>query len=193
MVTATPDPLAGLSDDAITAMIDDTASILDHATAAAIIDLLDREVASIRTQISAAEIAAGNRPLTEEAQAWAKRAAYAAAIKGQQRQRVERRDKELRGLRRPPAEPKSDATKLAQAEEGRAKQERLRIEAETQRARIEERRERLAAAKAETHLVIKRLEHERNYARRFVANARAILPPEWLEKIEQATPPTEEL
>lgn len=117
-----------LTDDQITAYIEDPASILTHEVAISVYECLDNEIASIQTQIDAAMIEANLRPLSEERQAWAKRASFAAAVKRNQRHKVYQRDKELRGVKgKAFTEPKHSK------EEKLLKQQRLLIEAETRR------------------------------------------------------------
>lgn len=119
---------AGLSDDEITALIDDPAKIESHEVALEVVAVLDAEIANIQAQVDAAVIEANVRPLSPERQAWLRRATYAGAMRRNERHRVMQRDKELRGVKgNATTEPKH--TK----EEKRLKQERLLVEAQDRR------------------------------------------------------------
>lgn len=118
-----------LTDDQITALIDDPAKIETHEQALTVLDCLDAEIANIQAQVDAAVIEANARPLASERQAWLRRATYAGAMRRNERHRVMQRDKELRGTKRPGIMPGSKTK-----EEKLAKQQRLLAEAEARKA-----------------------------------------------------------
>lgn len=177
-----------LTDDEITAFIADPATIPTHEIALEVIGCLDEEIANIQTQIDAAMIESNMRPLSEERQAWARRASYAAAMRRNERHRVMQRDKEIRGTKGKPGQ--KDPNK---AEAGKLKQERLKLEAETRRdakkLAILEANNRAAAIAQQRRELAATL----NFAHRFYKVAQAVLPPEQLAELQSAThnaPPT---
>lgn len=161
------------SDDQITALIADPLQIANHETAMEVIAVLDAEIADIQAQIDAAMIQATVRPLTPDREAWMRRAAYAAAMRRNDRHKVYQRDKELRGTKGPArTSPKKDPSVLL------AKQERLKAEAD-------DRREKRALKIAEVRLAQEQLEATRTKNACFVAAARALLPPDLLARVEK--------
>lgn len=116
-----------LSEDAITALIADPASIQSHEVALEVLDVLDDEIANIQAQLDQAAAEAISRPLPADRQAWYKRASYAAAMRRNERHRVMQRDKEIRGTKFRGGTPKDP-------EVGKLKQARLRDEAQTRKA-----------------------------------------------------------
>lgn len=118
--------LDDMSDDEITALISDPAKIETHEMALEVLGVLEAEIADIQSQVDAAVIESNIRPLSEDRQAWLRRATYAGAMRRNERHRVMQRDKEIRGTKirqNPPKDP----------ETGRLKQERLKLEAEARR------------------------------------------------------------
>lgn len=119
-----------LDDDAIAELIDDPARIQTHEIALEVISVLDAEIAHIQTQVDAATFEANVRPLSEDRQAWLRKACYAGAMKRSERFRVMQRDKEIRGTKgRAVTEPKHSK------EERALKQQRLLAEVEDRRAK----------------------------------------------------------
>jgi hypothetical protein len=169
----------GLTDDQITAYIADPATIETHEIAREVIDCLDAEIANIQAQVDAAMVEANVRPLSEERQAWVKRASFAAAMRKNSRQRVYQRDKELRGFKGPATmEPKHSK------EEKALKQQRLLVEAET-------RRDAKKLALQNTTLQIAKiaqqrrdLEAARSFEHRFYMAAKQLLSAEQIEAIK---------
>lgn len=119
-----------LTDDEVTALIEDPAKITTHEIAMHVITVLDSEIASIQAQVDAAIIESNAKPLTEDRQAWLRRASYAGAIRKGQRHRVTQRDKEIRGTKNPAnMEPK------VSKEEKLLKHQRLLEEAQARKAK----------------------------------------------------------
>ena len=132
-------PELTLTDDEVTAYISDPATIPTHEAALYVLDTLDAEIAQIQSQIDAAQIRYNNATIPAETEAWLRRAAYAGAMRRNERHRIIQRDKEIRGTKfqTVPNVEKKQANLL--------KQERLKIEAETRR---EEKRKEVRYAKA---------------------------------------------
>lgn len=170
-----------LTDDQITAYIDDPASIETHEIANEIIGCLHNEIAAIQAQIDATMIEANVRPLSEERQSWVKRASYAAAMKKQQLRSVHQRDKEIRGTKGPAVtEPK------VSREEKALKQQRLLVEAETRRDAKKLALQNATIQVARIAQQRRDLEAARSFERRFYAAAVKLLPAEQTEAIKAA-------
>ena len=118
-----------LTDERITELIDDPTLIDSHEIVLEVLAVLDAEIASIQSQVDAAQIEANARPLSEERQSWLRRACYAGAMRKQVRHRVMMRDKELRGTKGPA----QTLGKKGSPEERLLKQKRLLLEAEARK------------------------------------------------------------
>lgn len=117
-----------LSDDQVTAYIADPATIENHEQALEVIETLDAEIASIQAQIDAAAIENNAVQLSPGRQGWLRRAAYAAAMRRNDRHRVMQRDKEIRGTKGNGLTPPKRTP-----EERLLKQQRLMEEAQARR------------------------------------------------------------
>lgn len=154
------------TDEQITAMISDPATISSHEQALEVIQCLENEIADIQSQVDCAQIEANARPLGEDRQKWLRRATYAAAMRKHELHRVVQRDKELRGTK---GSAKTEAKR--DPGEGILKQERLKSEADLRRERLNIERERLQIARDQ-------LAVERSRYRKFYDTARRLLPAE---------------
>jgi hypothetical protein len=164
-----------LSDEQITAMIDDPVLIDDHETALEVLAVLDAEIAGIEVQLDAAMIEARARPLPADREAWFRRASYAGAMRRRERHKVYQRDKELRRLKGSALTPASEAKKLERA----AKHQRLLAEAE-------DRKVKRALEHATVRLEQERLDMERTRKAVFFKVAHELLPPDMLQRINEA-------
>lgn len=90
-------------------------------------EILDSEIAGIKTQLEVARIEAGMSPLPPDRQDWVRRAAYALAMREKDRGAVWRRDMELRKIKGLARTAKKDPAV------GLAKQARMQAEAEGRR------------------------------------------------------------
>lgn len=133
--------MSSLSDDQIDEMIRDPLKIETHEQAEEIIDILEREIAGIAVQIDACGIEALARPLSPDRQAWLQRASYAKAMRVNEKDKVHRRDRELRGMFA-----KVQLSRSEKKEANLLKQQRLMAEAQNRR---EEKRLKHEAAAAE--------------------------------------------
>lgn len=143
-----------LSDEQVTAFINDPATIATHDEAVEVIDCLDAEIANIQSQVDMAVIEANARPLNEDRQSWLRRATYACAMRRNERHRVMQRDKEIRGTKGSAGN--SAADKSAKREANLVKQQRLleettirRIAKENSRTQLQIERERVAVRRRE--------------------------------------------
>lgn len=159
-----------LSDAEIAAYINDPATIATHEVAIEIIGILDAEIASIQTQLDAAALAAAVQPLSPDRLNWANRAAYAAAIRRQERHRVWQRDRELRGTKGSAATPPKHTP-----EEKRLREERLLAEARDRRAKRDLELTGLRVQQEDIAQRRRELRAADSYERKFVAAARAML------------------
>jgi hypothetical protein len=175
-------PADELTDDQITAFIDDPATIPTHEIALEVVAVLDAEIAQIQSQVDAATIEANVRPLSAERQAWLRRASYAGAMRRNERHRVYQRDKELRGTKNPGNAPK-DPNK---AEANRLKQARLMEEAQARRINKENERTRLSLAQQELDLKRRDINRQLSFNHQFCEAARRLLPPETYEQVKAA-------
>jgi hypothetical protein len=158
-----------LTDDQITAFIGDPATIPDHDTALLVLDCLEAEIVNIQAQIDQAMAESTMRPLSEDRQAWLKRASYACAMRRNERHKVFMRDKEIRGTKIQQGSRKSPA----EVEERRLKQLRLMEEAAA-------RREKAAAKRASDLVRVEELrlsQMEVAQRKRELAAAGCICPP----------------
>lgn len=151
-------PELTLTDDQITALIDDPATILTHEIALYVIDTLDAEIAQIQSQIDATQIRYNNATIPAETDAWLRRAAYARAMRRNARHRVMQRDKEIRGTKF------QTAPNVEKKQANLLRQERLKTDAEMRR---------------------KEKRKEVRYARAFVKAARAHLAADEFKRISQ--------
>lgn len=171
-----------LSEAEITALIADPTLIESHEIALEVLDCLDDEIANIQAQVDAAQIESNAKPLSPDRMRWLQRAAYAGAMRRNERHRVIQRDKELRGTkaRNTPKDPDKAASNLI-------KQHRLATEAETRREtkriRAEELRvQQMALANAKYEMKMKM-----DSAHRFREVAKRLLPAELYDRIVTET------
>lgn len=172
---------APLTDEQVTAFIEDPATIESHEDALEVLAVLDAEIADIQVQVDAATIEANIRPLSEERQAWLRRASYAGAMRRNERHKVMQRDREIRRVKgAAQMEPRRSK------EEKILRQQRLLVEAETRRE--QKRAEGLRQANLQTELSLKKreLDAARSLDRRFMGAAKRLLAPELYEQIAAA-------
>jgi len=167
-----------MTDDTLSELIGDPALIETHEIALEVLDTLDAEIAQIQTQIDAATIEANIRPLSSDRRAWLQRAAYACAMRRNERHRVIQRDKEIRGTKF--NQPKKDPA------EGIAKQERLRVEAEVKRMTKAAEIERQKTMQLELEQERRKLNERRTFNHNFQAVAKRLLPPSTYAEIVSA-------
>lgn len=179
-------------DDWATAYIDDPAKIDTHELALNVVEVLEREIASIQAQIDAAQIEANIRPLSDARINWVKRASYAVSMRRQELHRVMQRDKELRGTKNYGGKPRDPDKKEANL----IKQQRLADEVAIRRAAKQA--EVLKLQNAQHALALKRREFSARqaYERRFVEAAKQYLPSDQFDYLctqarSAAIPPTQ--
>lgn len=186
-MTSLQETPAALTDDEITAFIEDPAKIETHEVALEVIAVLDAEIANIQVQVDAAMIEANIRPLSDERQAWLRRASYAGAMRRNERHRVMQRDREIRRVKG-----------VAQMEPRRSKEEKLlrqqRLLVEGEARREQKRAEGLRQSNLQSELSLKRkeLDAARSFERRFLATAKRLLQPDvysWIEDEASGRPP----
>jgi hypothetical protein len=148
-----------LNDDEFEARLRDPTLITTHDEAIGILDEIDRSLAHIQTQIDAYAIESNGREMPPERQAWLRRAAYAGAMRRNERYRIIQRDKEIRGTKGLAQTPRKDPAI------GIAKQQRLMVEADARKA------DKLAAH-ARQQVLIEDIAERRSAARMFIDVAR---------------------
>lgn len=116
-----------LTDEEFEAKTADPSLIRTHEEAVAVLAELDEAIAHIQMQVDAYAVESNGREMPEDRQAWLRRASYACAMKRNHRHRVMQRDKEIRGTKGAATTARKDPAI------GLAKQERLKIEANTRR------------------------------------------------------------
>lgn len=121
-----------LTDDEIETLINRPDQIESREQGWEIIEIIDAEIANIDAQIAVAESEGRISPLSEDRRDWLRRAAYARAMKANERDRVYRRCKYFRFMKGPDNQESTEAAKT-KAEANRIKQERLKIEGEAKR------------------------------------------------------------
>lgn len=168
-----------LTDEQIDLYVDDPLTIESHEVAREIISILDGEIANIDAQIIVANVEAQARPLPPERQDWLRRAAYAGAMRRNERHHVIQRDKFLTGT-------KNQGTPPKDKEEKRLKHERLlsesterRLKRQTEILRLEN--ERMALANAKRELAAKQ-----TFEHHFARIAKGILSEDQFDKITEA-------
>jgi hypothetical protein len=152
-----------LTDEDFEAKLEDPSLISSHEEALAIVDELNRAIASIEAQLKTYEAAAQREEPPEERRAWHRKASYALSMRLSERHVVLRRDKEIRGFQQKPQGP------VKQPGEALAKQERLKAEAEARRTHAEAKR--LSAA-----VHITEIQERTSFRRRFHDAARLNRP-----------------
>jgi hypothetical protein len=167
--------VSDLSDEQISALIEDPLQIEDVVTAIHVLGVLDAEIASIDAQLDAASVEARARPLPADREEWFRRASYAGAMRRREYHRVNQRYREIRGAKGLGQTPASEAKKLEKA----AKHQRLLAEAE-------DRKEKRALKHAEARLAQERLDMERSRRSLFFKVAHELLPPDTLKRINDA-------
>lgn len=182
-----------LTDDQVTGFIADPATIPDHDHAIQVLDCLDAEIASIQAQIDQAVAESMIRPLTEDRQAWLKRASYAAAMRRNERHKVFMRDKEIRGTKFQQRQKSPDETEVK-----RLKQVRLMEEAQTRReiaaskrAQHNVRMEEIRTQQMEIAQRKRELAAQNDFRYAFHLKAQAMLPPEMYQEIVDGPVPPE--
>lgn len=130
-----------LSDEQITAFIADPATITTHEIALEVVACLDIEIADIQAQIDAAQIRYASVEMPKDTENWIRRAAYAAAMRRNERHRVMQRDKEIRGTKGVAQTPPED--KRLKREANLLKQQRLLEETQARRLKQQNERDRL--------------------------------------------------
>lgn len=175
-----------VSDDDLDRFIADPALISTHEEALEVISALDAEIASIKAQVDAAQIEANVRPLSLDRQSWLKRAAYACAMRQNERHKVMQRDKELRGIKlwlgNPPDPTKKEANIVKQkrlADEVAAK----RLAKQIEHDKLQNERELLAQKRREFQA-----SRDREFERAFVNAAREYLSAGDFEAIRALVP-----
>lgn len=171
-----------LTDDQITALVDDPAKIETHEIALEVLAVLDAEIADIQSQVDAAIIEANARPLPPDRQAWLRRATYAGAMRRNERHKIFQRDKELRGTKNKGHTPKDPL----KAEANKIKQERLREEATVRRKNKELEIEKQRTAQMQIAVQRRELDATKQFQHRFQEAAMRLLPPETYEMIKTA-------
>lgn len=136
---------------------------------AQVIEALDRSIAHMEAQDAAYQAGDARRDA-----AWYKRLCYALSMRRNEKRRIERRSKEIRGI-----ETQQQATKrTADADEARLlKEKRLVTDAETRKAK------RLAHA-ATLQIQAMETSHKNRVARRFMEVAKEVLPEADFKAIE---------
>lgn len=163
-------PAIDLSDDEFEARVRDPKLIETRDEAKSMLDELDEEIVRIQAQLDTYTTEAIIHAQTPERQAWFRRATYAAAMKRQERFKVYRREKELRGINLAGQKAKKDPT------EGIAKQARLQAEAEASRAGKQAKVE--AARTLQLEIGARKL-----FARKFMMVAKEMLTDEQFDAI----------
>lgn len=173
--TADVDPL---TDEQVTAYIDDPATIPTHEAALEVMGVLDAEIAEIQAQLDADEIAHSGRARSMERDNWYRRASYARNMKQRDRNAVYKRDREIRHIVGPAMTAKRGKSPEELAAK-QAKQDRLKAEAEA-------RREAKKADNLKRQTQLEQFAIERSFHRCFVAHARTILTSAQFTQIQNA-------
>lgn len=169
----------GLSDAAFNAKLDDAALIETREEALILIAELERIISDITVQIELFHYTIAAERTTDKLRDWLKRASGARQGFRLDRERVLRREQELRSVLRADEivqkQLRNQHPKKLEASEGVAKQERLRAEAEARKA--------VVVAKHQAAMEYARISAETNRARRFQEVAHDLLPSETFEEI----------
>lgn len=169
----------GLSDAAFNAKLDDAALIETREEALILIAELERIISDITVQIELFHYTIAAERATDKLRDWLKRASGARQGFRLDRERVLRREQELRSVLRADEivqkQLRNQQPKKLEASEGVAKQERLRAEAEARKA--------VVVTKHQAAMEYARISAETNRAPRFQEVAHDLLPSETLEEI----------
>lgn len=158
-------PTIEFTDEEYETRLNDPTLIETHEEAVAILGELDGEIAQIQGQLDQYAVEAQTRAMTDDRQAWFRRASTACGYKRGSRHRVIMRDKEIRGMKRLNSQPKKDpALKLV-------KQERLLAEVADRKASREQKA-------AEARLKLEQFQASRTRNNVFVNVCRVRLPVE---------------
>lgn len=169
----------GLSDAAFNAKLDDAALIETREEALILIAELERIISDITAPTELFHYTIAAERATDKLRDWLKRASGARQGFRLDRERVLRREQELRSVLRADEivqkQLRNQQPKKLEASEGVAKQERLRAEAEARKA--------VVVAKHQAAMEYARISAETNRARRFQDVAHDLLPSETFEEI----------
>jgi hypothetical protein len=173
------DAEVGFLDDEFEAKVRDTALISTHAEALAMIEEIDMNAADIQAQIDAfrIEMVARVGEMPQHRLDWCRRASCALAMRRVERERILKRDRELRGVYEKAA---------ANAALGVTKAERKLAGIANFTAQSEAAKAKSVARAADLELERQRLINKLDVNRHFVAIAKKKLSAEQFEAIHQA-------